>query len=421
METTALESLSSCERSAEKIDDIVRQADSPRLRAPLLAEMLRSLWPSFALYSCLLGDEDDPHLCVLDANGKSRNDLADLWLTSIFQPGPQLDELVPMPPGPLPTPAHQPAIAEITFRGHRWGVLAIAIPKDAPSETLCVVRILLKTCAEQLAARLDAEVQDRRVQALQKELQEQFWLANTGEVAGPLVHEVNNFLNIVSLHVALVEADTSQKSRAECTELRRQAINMTSTVKQFQQCRRRHQSVREPLEINELVRDAICAVTAAQSDPDQPLVIHLPAGSHSVGTGPTTAPQHEVGDAAGVRLNVVLAPALPAVLGSAADVKRLCTLLLANAAAAAAPVGGSVVIRTEPCDGNVVLRVEDDGPSASSELLAHFFEPRAVERPGTNSLELAACEALVRRLQSKISCENRADRGVAILVQFRGE
>jgi signal transduction histidine kinase len=185
---------------------------------------------------------------------------------------------------------------------------------------------------------------------------------------------------------------------------------MTSVVKQFQQYRRRQQPVQEPVEINELVSDTVRALTAVASQSNQQLLIKLPPSSRIETAG--------LGRPAAVPLKVVLAANLPRVLGSATDLKRLCGFLLTNAAVAAGTFGGSVTLRTESSDGNVVLRVEDDGPSVPTELLPQFFQPSPVGRGDTNSLELAACERLVRRLQGKIRAESRGERGVVVIVEL---
>jgi signal transduction histidine kinase len=266
----------------------------------------------------------------------------------------------------------------------------------------------LAISARQLGAHLYAEEQERQLRTLQKDLEAQSSLANTGELAGPLAHEFNNFLNIVLLHVALLETEIPERLRPDLMELRRQGAGMTSLVKQFQQHRRRLLAVQEKVHLNGVVQEVIRALTGPQSEPSQGLAIKLPPSPTIAGLDRPAA----------VPLTLALAPELAPVLGSAADLRRLCTFLLMNAAAAAGQLGGSVAIRTESSDGKVRLQVEDTGPSVSADSLLQLFEPTTTARPGTNSFELAACEAVVRRLHGKIRCENRADAGLAIIVEL---
>lgn len=424
-----LATLATLERSGEKIDEILRQADTLPLRAAQVVEMLRSCCPSSPLYACLLEGQGHSHLFVVNEEGKSHSEWAEL-LRGLLSQCDKMDERKPLAqpcapdrgegrvrgadlvklPQAFKLTGYLLAVAAIAFRGQRWGVLALAVPKSAAAETLTAARLLLAIHGEQLAVRLDAEAQEHDRQALQKELEGQSSLASTGELAGPLAHEFNNFLNIVLLHIALLEAEIPEKFRPELTELRRQGASMTSLVKQFQQYRRRQQPAQQPVDVNGLVLDTVRALAGSPAESNQGLAIKLPPSSKIDSTGR--------GRSAAVPLDVVLAPDLPSVLGSAADLRRLCTFLLTNAAAATATVGGRVTIQTESRDDHVVLRVEDAGPAVSPESLPQFFEPAGAGRPGTNSLELAACETLVRRLQGKIRCEERGQVGLVVFVEL---
>src|SRR5207253_44046 len=129
--------------------------------------------------------------------------------------------------------------------------------------------------------------------------------ANAGELAGPLAHEFNNFLNIVLLHIALLEAEIPENLRGDLTELRRQGASMTSIVKQFQQYRRRQQSVQQPADVNRMVLAAARSLAGSPEDSDQGLVIRLPPiyKIESPGLRPAAVP-----------LELLLAPNLPLVL-----------------------------------------------------------------------------------------------------------
>jgi signal transduction histidine kinase len=442
MEITPMEILAAFEGVGERIDAILRQTDSLQLRALQLAEMLRSCFPSSPLYACLLRTSAVTQDCVLDQGGKPR----DAWAEALR---PDFDRLLGqglpttpqgeleskltasgrLPPalklsnyalqsqaiatsGELDTPARAwPALAGaggLEQRGR--GVLAVAIPKNAFAETLVQVQALLTVCSEQLALRLEVEGQAHRLDALQRELEGQSGLASTGELASPLTHEFNNFLNIVLLHVALLETEIPEKLRSELIELRRQGATMTRLVKQFQQHRRRLQLVPIPVDVNRVVQEAVGALASRQGNSDHDFIIKLPPSSRIEITG--------LSRPASVPLTLALAANLPLVLGSPADVKRLCTFLLTNATAAAGSVGGSVSLQTRYTDSRVFLRVEDAGPPISPELLHQVFEPASAGRPDTNTLELAACETLVRRLQGRIRCENRPEGGVAVTVEL---
>jgi signal transduction histidine kinase len=65
-----------------------------------------------------------------------------------------------------------------------------------------------------------------------------------------------------------------------------------------------------------------------------------------------------------------------------------------------------------------VLRVEDTGPHAAPDVLGRMFEPQTRGREGTDSLELAACNALARRQEGTVRAENLPGGGFAVVVEF---
>jgi signal transduction histidine kinase len=413
-----MEILEALEYMGDRVTAILRQTPSLQLRAQHVAELLRSCSPFSPVCACLLQADSGPHLCVLDQDGRPREAWAELLR-------PDLDrreraERKRANSGKLPSALRLSGYSLVTRAiaagpepdapAKDWGVLALAVPKNAPPETLSQVRALFAVCSEQLALRLQVEAQARHLKALQHELEGQSGLASTGELASPLTHEFNNFLNIVLLHVALLETEIPEKLRPELIELRRQGATMTRLVKQFQQHRRRLHLVPIPVDINCLVHESVEALGGRPASPGPGVVIKLPPSSRIEISG--------LGRPASVPLNLDLVADPPPVSGSSADVKRLCTFLLMNAAAAAGSVAGSVRIHTAFTDSHLLLRVEDTGPPISPDLLHQVFEPATAGRPDTNSLELAACETLVRRLHGRIRCENRLEGGVAVTVEL---
>jgi signal transduction histidine kinase len=94
------------------------------------------------------------------------------------------------------------------------------------------------------------------------------------------------------------------------------------------------------------------------------------------------------------------------------------TFLLTSAAAAVAPAGGRVMVRTRPAGDRVVLRVEDSGVPVEADALARFFEPSRPAREGVNRLEVAACRAIARRLEARIEARS-CPEGVAVVVELK--
>lgn len=248
--------------------------------------------------------------------------------------------------------------------------MALAMP-EGPAEENAFAHRLLALCCRQLAHHLDQQAEAEELQLL----------ADLGVLAGPMTHEFNNFVNIVLLQAAILEADSLDHGREELIRLRQHGKAVTQVIQEWHRCRGRQQIDLHPVDLH----TAIQHVVACWND--------------------------EVVD----KIHLELMQRIPSVLATSADLIRLLRFLLRNALA----VASTVTIRTSVAGETILLRVEDDGPTVPPEQLVRFFEPVAL-RPGTVGLELAACESIVRRRwQGRITAENCAPGGIAITVQLR--
>jgi signal transduction histidine kinase len=377
----ANELLATIRRGRAAIDSLLEQSPSQGHRAKRMAEVLRSLWPSAPLAACALREEYQWQVMALDQTGSPRVDWADAVRKELTQRGtggPGLDaaRLASLTGQPL-------ALEEIALRDSLLGILALAVPEDTMPELDAEVRALLGALSPYLGLRLGLEDLERERQALWEELAGQAGMARVGEVAGSMVHEVNNFLNVCQLHVAVLEMEVPESLRPDLKEITRQGAELTALIKHLQRYRQSQQPPLQAVDFNAAVRAAV-----ATQDRQR-------------GAGPA--------------VHLQLAAGLLPVLGSIADLKRLSAFLLANAAAAGAD---ALIVRTQRNAGWAALHLEDNGPGIPPDLLPRLFEPEVVCRPGTESLELAACKGLVRRLQGKIHGENRPEGGVVIVVEL---
>jgi hypothetical protein len=105
--------------------------------------------------------------------------------------------------------------------------------------------------------------------------------------------------------------------------------------------------------------------------------------------------------------------------GRAPDVRRLVRYLVSNSVRAAAQSGGQVVVAVEPGEGGARLCVEDSAPFRPPIEVATLFDPSSPPREGTDSLELAACRSLARRLRCGLQAENRREGGLRLTAEFR--
>jgi signal transduction histidine kinase len=207
---------------------------------------------------------------------------------------------------------------------------------------------------------------------------EQEWLADLGELTWPVVHEVSNFLNSILLHLAVLDHEAPENMRAEFAEIRRQGLELSAMMRLLQDYQSTRQPVPEVVDLNGVIKQAV----------------------------------QELRDAGGPRLALNLTSVQLAVVGSPSDLRRLCAFLVRNAIAAAHVNRGSVTIRTERALDRALLWVEDTGPAVPPAKLAQLFEPHLISRAGMNSLELAACQSLVRRFQGSIRAETDSEVGL---------
>src|SRR5262249_36413323 len=89
------------------------------------------------------------------------------------------------------------------------------------------------------------------------DLASESFLADLGELAGPVVHEFNNFLNATLLHLAVLEQDVPESLRGELAEINRQGKSIAALLKQWQQCRRHSQPAPHPVDLKRVVRAAV--------------------------------------------------------------------------------------------------------------------------------------------------------------------
>src|SRR5207302_5407097 len=116
------------------------------------------------------------------------------------------------------------------------------------------------------AARAAADTLDRT--ALADELADRDWLADLGEIVGPVTHEVNNFLNTLMLQMAVMEMTAADGVKDELQGLKRQGKQIAGVVKQLQQYRRLRREQPPPADVSRAAAAAAEAVERAASKID---------------------------------------------------------------------------------------------------------------------------------------------------------
>jgi signal transduction histidine kinase len=395
MTATLSEVLTALDRSRALVEDVMGTAQDPAQRASLLCTRLAAVWPR-PIYACLLRGAEGLVGCVLDQGGKPHPDgqtaLRD-ELARYANPGSADPAGVVELPAGVDLADHGLLVQRVVAPDHCHGVLALAVPHNLPSEDVAAAQAVLAACAGPLALCLSLEGLRREHEALAKGRGEKTCLTSVVEATDLVGHELNNVLNNIILHTALVERAVPREVQTQVRPelgVIRQAINRAAgLVRRLQQLSQKHQGPLGPVDLNRVVREA-----AGAARPDVP-----------------------------VRLK--LADDLPPVLGNSDDLGRLVTLLLEQAAGAAGS-GGAVAVRTEQQGDRAVLAVEDTGPAIPADLLDRAFEPFLHAR-GPAAVEvgeddvtpgLSVCKLLTRRQKGTINAANREGGGVTISVQL---
>jgi signal transduction histidine kinase len=385
MKLTPTTALGTVEQCCRRLGEQLPRNRQPLEQATLVAQVLHEFGPPAPLTACQVSDGKS-HIHVLDRDGQPRA----AWATTLaaeFQQ-PALPESLP-----LPDEVHLPGHRLIVER-RRWSdqasvIVAVALDPDHAADEPTLLRKLLSICAEQALPYVALHAAERALAGCRAELAGEQSTADLGSLAQPLAHEFNNFLNNLVLHLAVLEHQLGESFRPKLVQVRQLGGEAAQLVKRYQQYRQRHAPPARPVDLNALLRDAV--QTVMQPDARRPV-----------------APIPQV--------TLELASDLPGLLGSAGDIRRCCAFLIANAVRATE--SGRVRVRTELADQRLLLHVEDEGPSAAADELHQLFELGKTARSGTESLELAACQSIVRRLGGRLRAVNRPERGVAITAEF---
>jgi signal transduction histidine kinase len=343
------------------------QAEPPV--APGVAQLLNSSLPDASLVACVIGSGEQSEFAVLDGQGRPDADWQDRLDPKNARNGTSLAEvwrhrLAEAGRGVLSDPAS-------SFEG----LLGVALPTDANKEDVQVARQFLDCVAQGLGENQTAASLQGEVESLER-------LANVGELAGLLVHEFTDFLNMLLLQLSVLEMRLPRDQHEDLMEVRRQGERVTALVGRFHSYRRGQPGRPGAVDLNKVVRRV---VTRFEKEPEWTGKVKLEASALA-----------------------------PSVRGPESDVRRLVRFLVGNALR----VGGSVRVATESSGKQLRLIVEDTGPAVSEADLPYVFHPTRDPRSGVDVLELAACRSLSRRLGGTIQAEALPSAGLRIVVSF---
>ena len=240
---------------------------------------------------------------------------------------------------------------------------------------------------ESLAAALDGvpgTIPDHTAQAVQAAR-----MAAVGELAGSVVHEINNplFAILGLVEFLLRDAEPGTKAHERLTLVHQTGLEIKTIARALLEFARERSGEAETLDLSATAAATVdfFRLTSAARDVE----IELRAG--------TDVPVH----------------------GSAPQLKQLVLHLLANAREAL-PGGGTVTVEVEAAAGEAVLRVSDTGAGIRPFELQRVFEPFFTTRQerGAGGLGLAAAQAIAAAHGGTLTAESPAGSGARLTLRL---
>ena len=210
-------------------------------------------------------------------------------------------------------------------------------------------------------------------------------LAAIGELAASIAHEIKNPLQVLMLHVEMVQAGNPLPNWTDMfsTQVKRLA-GITQRLMNFARNVDEDVSM-DPTSINKSIEDMVAMV------------------------------QHEF-RGSGIEIEMSLAQNLPPVTGNANYLQQVFLNLLINARDAM-PKGGRITIATTLSGFHVKIQFSDTGAGIGKEVLGNIFKPFFTTKgeKGTG-LGLAICSKIIANHKGEISVESELGKGTVFTI-----
>jgi len=222
-------------------------------------------------------------------------------------------------------------------------------------------------------------------------------LASLGELAGSIIHEINQPLTAIT-----TDAEACQRwlahDPAEIEEVRASIANVlsaasraVSVVRGLRHLAKEGRAVLVPMDVNDSVRDVLGLL---RSDLER----------------------------AEVAVRFSLQPDLPSISGDRVQLQQVVFNLIQNAVDALGEITDRprrIVMSTARTDeGRVAVAIEDNGPGASAQTLGRMFQPLFTTRAGGLGLGLTITRNIVSVHGGTIEAIPAEDHGLVIKVTF---
>ncbi len=213
-----------------------------------------------------------------------------------------------------------------------------------------------------------------------------------GEVARRLAHEIKNPLTPIQLSAERLQAKLAARVAPQDAEILNRAVGtivaqvtaMKNMVDDFREYARTPAPQLQSLDLNALIRDVLALY------------------------------ENPVADIA-----TRLAPTLPLVRGDPTQLRQVIHNLLQNAQdALTGSADPRIDVSTELVDGQVLLKIADNGSGFPEAIMQRAFEPYVTTKPKGTGLGLAIVKKIIDEHRGSIALENRDQRGAAVRISL---
>ena len=224
-------------------------------------------------------------------------------------------------------------------------------------------------------------------------------LASIGELAAGIAHEINNPVAIMVEEAGWIQdllAEDDPATLDNLTEIERATAQIKT---QGGRCKeithkllsfaRKTDPTKKQLDLNEMTKEIITLV-------DQKARY------------------------ANVRIETQLEHDLPPILASAAELQQVLLNLLNNSVDAMTSSGGIIEVSTQGGDGQITLKVADNGIGIAEANLARIFDPFYTTKPvgqGTG-LGLSICYGIIKKLGGDIQVQSIKGKGTTFTISL---
>ena len=253
--------------------------------------------------------------------------------------------------------------------------------------------------------RLQIATDITHLKQMEEALRQAHKMEAVGNLAGGVAHEFNNVLGIIigNVELAMDEVDKWHPARESLNEIRAAGLRARDVVRQLLNFSRKIDIIREPIEIDVIVKDALKLLRAS-----------IPAD---------------------IEIREAIAPAIDPVLADGTQIHQLLINLGSNAAQAMGDEGGVLTIALDNTvldeenaaelpdldpGAHVRLSVSDTGHGIGPDMLDKIFDPYFTTKDvgkGTG-MGLAVVHGIVKNHEGAVRVESRVDRGTTFHVYF---